>query len=206
MIALLPMLSAASTPRAGADGASVFDAHHNVSQFYGVPLDVMLEGLRRLPVRSRIGHASVEGDRDTVVTVDAATGVQLKITFDDDGKLYQIETSSPNAVGAKGIGVGSPLSAVKAAWPSGRLLYGWEDGAFATFVTGTNVLLRFNPDDLPAQAFDKDWCKSRATEIPEIKVQTISVFTTPSLVPAPAAIHCAADHADRNSIRRGQLA
>lgn len=191
LIALLPMLSAASEPQTKADAQTVFDAHHNVSKFYGVPVDLTVKGLRRLPLRSRVGHESFEDDRYTVATVDAANGVQLKIVFGDDGKLYEARTSSANAVGAKGIGVGSSLSAVKAAWPSGKLLYGWEDGAFATFVTGTNVLLRFNPNDLPAQAFDRDWCKSRATEIPEIKVQTISVFKTPNPVPELATINCA---------------
>jgi hypothetical protein len=43
---------------------------------------------------------------------------------------------------------------VKAAWPSGKLLYGREDGLFATYDTGSNVLFLFDPKDMSSEAFD----------------------------------------------------
>src|SRR3954447_13363812 len=118
-IMLLGAAAVASAPQSNQHGKTLFDAQHNVSQFYGVPINTTLSKLKRLGLRYTVGYQFSEGVRDAVYTVKAPNGIGVKVSFDDDGKLYSAETSSRNAVGPKGIGVGSTLSEAKAAWPSG---------------------------------------------------------------------------------------
>lgn len=187
---LLMATAACSTLQSSHQAMTLFDAQRNVSQLYGVPINLKLKKLKRLGLRYTIGREFSEGNEYTFYTVHASKGIRVKVSFNDDGNLHRAETSSRSAAGSRGIGVGSTLSAARAAWPLGVLLYGSEDGAFATFVTGSNVLLRFKPDDLPAQAFDRDWCKSRSIKVPELRVQTISVYPKPNPIPEDAKISC----------------
>ena len=148
----------------------------------GVPLTLTRSGLKRLPFRVKEGHYFAEGNRYTNFTITAQAGVRVAVTFADDGKLYSAETTSPNAVALKDISVGSTLASVRKAWPAGMFIYGFEDAYFATYVTGTNVLLRFNPDDLPPGAF----AHGRPHDFPvpdTIKVQKISLYPKPNPVP-----------------------
>ena len=158
------------------------DAKGNVRTFYGIPVTLTRAGMKRLPYRVRTGHSYSEGERYTEYRIAAKNKVEVVVTFGRNGKLYVADTVSRNAVGPKGIGVGSTLAQVKAAWPHGVLLFGFEDRYFVTYVTGTNVLLRFNPDDMPPGAFKHD--RPKDFPVPEnIKVQTISVYPRPNPVP-----------------------
>src|SRR5262245_780676 len=114
---LLVAVAAGPTPQASHQAMTLSDAQENLSQLYGVPIDLTLSKLKRSGLQYKIGHEFSEGNRHTVYTVHAPNGIRVKISFDDDGKLYEAETSSRNAVGLKGIGVGSTLSQAKAAWP-----------------------------------------------------------------------------------------
>ncbi len=95
-----------------------------------------------------------EGHQYPVAAITAMNGVEIKVVFDKagpNGKLYSAETTTPNAIGPRGIGVGSALSEVKAAWPAGQLDYGLAHGQYVTFITGANVYYEFSPQDMPAQ-------------------------------------------------------
>jgi hypothetical protein len=172
---------ASADPRLNRDRV-ILDAKGNVRSFYGVPVNLTRAGLKRLPfhVAKRI-----ERPEDTplaVYTIAAQEGVRLEVTFEHDGTLYGADTESPNAHGPKGLGVGSTLAELKAAWPKGVLLFGFEDGYFVTYVSGTNVLFRFKPADMPFGAFDHN--RPRDFPVPDtIKVQSISVYPKPNPVP-----------------------
>lgn len=163
--------------------AVVLDSKGNVRSFYGVPLTLTQSTLKRLPFRVRTGHYHSEGTEYTKYTITAQNGIQVEVEFRDDGKLYGAETRTANAVGPKGIGVGSTLADVTRAWPGGMLRYGSAHGPYVTYLTGTNVLLRFDPNDMPPGAFDLE----RPYDFPvpdNIKVEKISIYPEPNPIPA----------------------
>ena len=169
----LAVLLSASAPANAAPAQFTVDSKQNVQRFYGVPLDLTLTGLKSLRFRMKLGEEMGEGDMYPVARIHAKDGVKIKASFGLKGELYYLESSSPKAIGPKGIKAGSFLSDVKAAWPTGRLLYGSEDGRFVTFSTDTNVKYVFDPDDLPPQAFDHSGAK---IDVPNIRVKTIQIF------------------------------
>ena len=171
----------AAPGQATASGDLAFDANGYVTRFYSVPMNLKPSGLKRY--HYKVVHFSGE-DPYAYYTIQARDGVEVKVQF-DKGKLIAVSTSSPNAIGPMGIGVGSLLSEVKAAWPKGRLLYGVEEGeAFVVYDTEPGlhdrVTYYFEPKDMPAQAFDRDYRKSRDIEVPDIKVTEIA-FSPPPL-------------------------
>lgn len=169
----LAFLLLAFEPAHAAPAQFTVDSKQNVQRFYGVPIDLTLTGLKSLPFRMKMGEEFGEGDAYPVAWIQAKHGIEVKASFDLNGKLYYLESSSPNAVGPKGIKVGSFLSDVRAAWPRGHLLYGSEDGKFVTYSIDTNVKYVFDPADLPPQAFDHSGAK---IDVPNIKVKTIRIF------------------------------
>lgn len=175
----LPALLLVATEVASANGNVRVDSGNNVTSFYGVPVDLTISGLKKLPFPKKRGLDNGEGSREPIYTITAKNRVQIKVKFDGD-KLYLAETDSRNAVGPRNIGIGSQLSDVKAAWPMGKFIYGAEDGGFATYVTGTNVLYLFDPRDLPPKAFA---VPRQEVEIPNLRVQKIRILAQPNPVP-----------------------
>jgi hypothetical protein len=149
----------------GADG--------NVENFYGVPLSVTVSSAKSLPYPVKIGQERIEDEPVTVATLKAIGDVEVKLVFEDSGELYSAETRSPNAVGPRGIGIGSLLSEVKKAWPKGRFGYGSEDGWFVTFSTATNLYYRFDPAELPPEAFDHS---GKDVVVPDLRVKKLQVY------------------------------
>lgn len=191
LAALIVMASAsAGQPALEAQGeapstesGAMLDAKGDVARFYGVPMNLTPTGLKRLPFRYRIRHYSSEGDTYAFYTIRAQGGVEVEVQF-DRGRLSTAKTSSPNAIGPKGVGVGSPLSAVKAAWPEGRLRYGVQENrpyvSFSAAEPGfmPNVMYYFDPKDMPPAAFDAAYRNTPVIiEVPEnIRVKTIGIF------------------------------
>lgn len=159
-----------------------FNARGFVTSFYGVPMNLTPSGLTRF--RYEVGHYSAEGDTYTFYTIKGQGGVRVKVQF-HKGKISAVSTTSPNAVGPQGIRVGSLLSEVKAAWPKGQLKYGVEEHpTFVVYDTEPGlhdiVTYYFEPKDMPPQAFDSDYRKSREIDVPDIKVVEIA-FSPPPL-------------------------
>jgi hypothetical protein len=173
--------NAAGVDRSHANQPIMLDAKGDVVRFYGVPTNLTPAGLKRLPYRYKVGHFSAEGDKYTFYTIRAQGGVDVKVQF-DHGRLDSARTSSPNAVGPKSVGVGSLLSAVKAAWPKGHLNYGVEENeAYVSYQTeepgfSSSVMYYFDPKDMPPKAFDRDYQTSQSIDIPNIAVKTIGIF------------------------------
>ena len=82
----------------------------------------------------------------------------------------------------RGIRVGSPLSQVRSAWPDGKLLWGLEENrTFAVFLTGTRVVFRFSPEDIPSAAFKRP--AEKVDVDAGIRVQTVEVWPHPAPLP-----------------------
>lgn len=176
-----PVFPAAPIHATRIDPHMKFDARGNVARFYGVPMNLTISNLKRLPYRVKMGHEHSEGEKYTTATINAEDGVQVKVSFGSDRKLYDAETASRDALGPKAIGVGSLLSDVRAAWPAGRLLYGVEENkGFVTFVTGTNVMYSFDPKDMPLGTFLN---RGSVKDVPNIRVQSIRLSHRPVSVP-----------------------
>jgi len=157
-----------------------FDANGNVARFYGVPINLTIPGLKRLPYRVKMGHIVKEGDRYITAQIQIKDGIVVDAEF-VRGRVYRLGTASPNAVGPRGIRVGSRLSDVRAAWPAGKLIYGiGEKNLYVTFLTGANILYNFDPKDMPRDAFDD--VPPKDVKIPDLKVQYIRFEDIP--VPA----------------------
>lgn len=146
----LPVALFALTSAAEARDHVWLDSSNNVERFYGIPGDLTLSKIKRLPYRAEVGHRTSEGERYNTAVIAAADGVRVEISFDQEGKLWEMETVSPNAIAPGGLRVGSRLSDVRAAWPQGKLTwYIEEHDPFVTFVTGTNLAFSFNSGDMP---------------------------------------------------------
>lgn len=153
----------------------VFASNYNLRSFYGIPTNLTVSDLKRLPYRVKVRRQSAAegGDSYTAANITAKDGVEVDVHFDSKGKLYEIDTESPKAVDPKGIKIGSLLSAVRRAYPNGRLIFGYEENiAFVTFNTGTNVAFSFDPKDMPRELiFDH----RKDIEIPDITVRGIHI-------------------------------
>ena len=159
----------------------VLDAKGDVARFYGIPMKLTLPGLQHY--RYKVGHFSAEGDTYTFYTIHAQGGVEVDVQF-DHGRLSSVRTSSPNALGPRGIGVGSPLSAVEAAWPEGSVTFGiMEHDTYVTFPAAEpgfmpNVYYYFDPNDMPPHAYEGEiWRKQADKVVPKtIRVKSIGIF------------------------------
>lgn len=159
--------------RATARAAVQVASNGDVESFYGVPTSLTVSGLKRLSYPVVTGQEMAEGALETFYMITGIRGVEIKVVFRDDGKLYLAQSESSNAVGPRGVGIGSSLSQVKAAWPTGKLLYGSEDGQFVTFVTDTNLLYNFDAKDMPPAAFDHP---PKKVSVPNLRVNRIRIF------------------------------
>lgn len=176
VFALLVSSSCASGPanRLNSTPHTILDACGDVERFHGVPIRLSVSDVRSLPYGSVLSEETIQGDTYVVAKVAADRLVEIKVTFDDKGQSYMSETASSNAIGPRNIRVGSTLLEVKAAWPSGRLVYGDEDGRYVTFSTGTNVKYGFNPAEMPPGAFD---FSGKAVEVPNLAVTEIRIYS-----------------------------
>ena len=85
------------------------DTKGNVRSFYGIPMTLTYSGLKRLHFKTRIGYRWPEGERETVYKIIARNNVEVHVTFGTRGKFYRVQTTSKNAVGPRGIRVGSTI-------------------------------------------------------------------------------------------------
>jgi len=164
-----------------ANSPVIIDAKGDVVRFYGIPMNLKPSGLKRY--RYKVGHFSAEGDTYTFYTIAAQDGVEVDVQF-HEGRLVSVRTSSPNAVGPRDVGVGSPLSAVEAAWPEGSVTFGIEEhSTYVTFPAAEpgfmpNVYYYFDPEDMPPHAYEGEIWKKRAdAEVPKtIRVKSLAIF------------------------------
>jgi len=148
----------------------------NVTRFYGIPINLTVKGLKRLPYQIKVHRWFSEeaGEHYTSAKITAEDGVEVEVGFDSKGKLWTMGTWSPRAVDPKGIRIGSLLSDVRAAWPKGKLTYGWDThvGAFVSFSTGSNVSFSFDYKDMPRELY---YDHRKDIEIPNMRVHGMHI-------------------------------
>ncbi len=181
-VAILGLISVAMTAPAnmGATQNSapnmVIDAEGSVQRYYGIPLDLTLKQLAKLPFKSKVMMEHGDEDlRSPVAIISARRGVKVRAEFADDGKLYRFETSTPGAMGLRGLRIGSTLAELQRAFPERKPYWGMtpHDQYFATFGTDTPLTFHFSPFDLPKEAWARGPGKYQLP--PSLRVTKITI-------------------------------
>lgn len=95
-----------------------------------------------------------EGDEYKIYDIRLTADAWLECTLDLENILAGIESRSSEVRDKHGLGVGSTLGELKQAYPSGRMIKGIAEGRYASFVTDTRLIFRFDPNDLDDACFD----------------------------------------------------
>lgn len=150
-----------------------------VQRYYGVPLDLTLTQLASMPLKSKVTiETGDEALSYPVATITAHRGVRVRAEFGRDGQLYRFETSTANALGVRGIRVGSTLADLQRAFPDRKPYWGMtpHDQYYATFDTGTSMTFHFSPLDLPRDAWargPKDFELPATLQVKKITIKPI---------------------------------
>lgn len=138
-----------------ASSPAVLNGKGNVESYYGVRLDIVMSCLPKLKLPYKRSASMEEGSVIQTAEFYRENNVIVTAAFDDDGRLLALKTDSKNAVDPRGVKIGDPLSRARSAWPNGRFYTGYAEGKwYATFLTGTNVVLRFGTK--PKNAANED--------------------------------------------------
>lgn len=131
------------------------------------------------------GHAVIErlvmqeGAEYVVMDVSLGDGVIIECWF-DDGRIERLRTTAEGMSDEKGIGVGSTLAELKAAYPDGRLIAGNEDGRrYASFVSHSRIVFEMDMDALPQACFHDEAveCDKR----PDLPVRGVIMHSGPAV-------------------------
>lgn len=146
-----------------------------------------IAGLRTGMTKAQLvatGHAIIkrsvmqEGDEYDVMDVSLRDGLIVECWF-DDGRIERLRTTAEGMSNEKGVGVGSTLAMLQAAYPDGRLITGNEDGrSYANFINGSRVVFEMDRDALPQACFHDEsvGCDAR----PDLRVRGVVVHSGPA--------------------------
>jgi len=94
-----------------------------------------------------------EGDEYVVMDVSSGDVVIIECWF-DDGRVERLRTTAEGMSDQRGLGIGSTLAELKAAYPGGRLIVGNEDGRrYANFISHSRVVFEMDMEALPQACF-----------------------------------------------------
>lgn len=178
---LVTVLPTAGVSARIASSDVLLDATGVVREYYGVPLNLALKRVATLPFKSKLGREMGEGSYYPIAIITARKGVKVKASFGRDGRLFRFETSTPDALGLRGLKIGSTLAELKRAYPERRPYWGVtpHDEYFATFGTGTKLTFHFSPFDLPKEAWShnpKEYELPPSIKVKSIKISPINAF------------------------------
>ena len=153
--ALMLILSASCT---GADGEPLTVNHTldpSKPQLVNFSVGMTMQEVKKLAPDAKWSQLTAEGDTYTQVEVEVLPGITITGVFDQLDMLYSLSSQSTEFhLPSMGQVIGATLEILQRRFPDGRLVRGYADGKFANFITGTHLILRFNPDDLPCECFD----------------------------------------------------
>lgn len=146
-----------------------------------------IAGLRTGMTKAQLvatGHAIIErsvmqeGDEYDVMDVSLRDGLIVECWF-DDGRIERLRTTAEGMSNEKGVGVGSTLAMLQAAYPDGRLITGNEDGRnYANFINGSRVVFEMDRDALPQACFHDESVECDAR--PDLRVRGVVVHSGPA--------------------------
>lgn len=120
----------------------------------GVIPGVPLLDVRHLGFCQKSEMVQMEGDEYEQVTLYLGQSTMLRLLADLDGTLYRISTEANTVKDERGLGVGSSVEDLIAAYPSGRLYFLLEEGApQVKYINGSKVSFVFDPSRLSTQCF-----------------------------------------------------
>ena len=111
-----------------------------------------------------------EGDEYEVLEVSISDAVRIDCHLTKDRKVHNLSTVSRELRDEHGLGVGSSVRELKAAYPNGHLFVTDESGIHAKFITGGHLLFTFDPADISAKCLE-----SSGLECDEDKIVVIEV-------------------------------
>lgn len=142
----------------------------------GVPLNLSYDKINNLPVDVQTQSQNIEGDEYQTARIKVSPEIELYAIFDHNLKLYTIETNSEFVADKYSIKVGSTLKDVIKKWPNGSFIYGINHDKFARYLTGTEIVYSFNPNDIHASCFE---IQKKCDNPIDLTVKGIIIYTEP---------------------------
>lgn len=159
-VLLIAMSTAAScTGKPGSVDPQYYELALGSDNVFGIPMDGTFASILASFEVVEAGEELLEGDPYNFAVVKIADGLNVKVGFDgalSNGRSHiaRFETSSPLVRDPYGLGVGSDLGRVMNAWPDGRFVSGLsDDGKYARYWTGTEIVFSFDTGDLEESCF-----------------------------------------------------
>ncbi|RNF86352.1 hypothetical protein EER27_02735 [Lysobacter psychrotolerans] len=146
----------------------------SVGSLKGIYVGMSESELSSLRYSESRGVANFEGEEFVTVNVALDGRVSLDCVLNEDGSVYRFSTVSPLVRDEKGLGVGTALYELKAAYPEGKFLVGDEDGRFASFVNGSRVIFSLGKERIDELCFDEPTAKCEVDE-KGVKVERVVV-------------------------------
>lgn len=172
VLSLFAISSACSAEEIAPSPSLLIDASR--PQISNLKIGMERTEVAQLNYKIRWQQIEIEGDSYDLAFIEIAPGVEIIGTFDKGGTLYSLSSSSGELYTAEASQlIGASLKQIKSAYPGGRFISGFADKKYANFLTGTHLILRFNPDNLPAACFEPtERC------IPRDYIEVIEVYLT----------------------------
>ena len=110
------------------------------------------------PIQAR--SVRLEGDEYQALDLILDDGMVAECLM-IDGKVERISTRSSLLRDEKNLGVGSHLSDLRGAYPSGDVIVGDDEGRYANFINGSNVVFELDTTVIGIDCFDgqRDPCE-----------------------------------------------
>lgn len=153
--------------------ADVFQVDPKVPAISFLRIGMTTSELKSLDVPVGWETRILEGDEYPTATVTLGPDQFVTAVFGPDHVLDNLQVSSGSIKDTRGIGVGSTLADLEAAYPDGHLIYGEEEGRYVSFLAEDSLIYRFDPQDLDDACFD---FQGNCSPPPTLAVRSLSLY------------------------------